>query len=340
MKNISTFILAVLLAATAFAQAPEKMSYQAVVRDASNALLTNQSIGMRVSVLQGSPSGNSVFVETQSTVTNTNGLVSIEVGSGNLVSGNFSAIAWGNGDYFLKTEIDPAGGSSYSITGTSQFMSVPYALHAKTAENVNDDDADPTNELQTLIVSQTGDTLTISGGNSVLVPGISALNYPVLPAIGDYRDGGVVFWVDGNGGGLVCAVSDQSTGAVWDDGNSVVTGVTATAIGTGASNTSSIVGIHGPGTYAAQLCNGLSLNGYSDWFLPSKGEAYEMYVNAAAVNATATANGGSAFVIGDGYWTSTEYNITVAWAQRMDSGYQGLATKNNFNYHVRAVRAF
>jgi hypothetical protein len=81
-------------------------------------------------------------------------------------------------------------------------MSVPYALYAKTAENVTNDavddaDADPTNEIQTLTVSQTGDTLTINGGNSVLVPGISDLNFP--PAIGDFRDGGVVFWVDGTG---------------------------------------------------------------------------------------------------------------------------------------------
>jgi len=137
MKRIITLFAAVLLTATiAHAQTPEKMSYQAVVRDANNDLIKDTQIGMQISILKSSASGTAVYVETQSPTTNTNGLATVEIGSGTIVSGDFSAIDWSAGSYFIKTEIDPAGGTSYTITATSQLLSVPYALYAKTAENV------------------------------------------------------------------------------------------------------------------------------------------------------------------------------------------------------------
>jgi len=136
MKKLYTLLTAVLFTAIAFAQAPSKISYQAVVRDASNALVTNQAVGMQISILQGSVSGSPVYVETQSPTTNLNGLVSIEIGSGNIVSGAFSAIDWSSGLYFIKTETDPTGGTNYTISGTSQLMSVPYAFHANTADSL------------------------------------------------------------------------------------------------------------------------------------------------------------------------------------------------------------
>ena len=134
MKKIITICAAILMTATVFAQSPNKMSYQAVIRNSSNALVTNSAVGMRISILQTTPSGTAVYVETQIPTTNTNGLVSIEIGGGTVVSGNFSTIDWANGPYFVKTETDPVGGTSYSITGTSQLLSVPYALHAKNTD--------------------------------------------------------------------------------------------------------------------------------------------------------------------------------------------------------------
>jgi hypothetical protein len=113
-----------------FAQAPQKMSYQAVIRNASGVLVTSTSVGIRISILQNSSSGTSVYTETQTTSTNANGLVSLEIGTGTVVSGTFSAINWAVGTYFIKTETDPAGGSSYTIVGVNQLMSVPYALFA------------------------------------------------------------------------------------------------------------------------------------------------------------------------------------------------------------------
>ena len=120
---------------TAHAQAPNKFSYQAVIRNASNVIVAGTPVGMRVSILQTTATGTAVYVETHNPNANANGLVAIEIGGGTLVSGNFATIDWANGPYFIKTDTDPAGGTSYSITGTSQMLSVPFALNANTATN-------------------------------------------------------------------------------------------------------------------------------------------------------------------------------------------------------------
>ncbi len=135
MKKIFTLLTAAIITATVWAQAPEKMSYQAVVRDAENNLVTSQTVGLQISILQGSSGGSAVYVETHSPGTNVNGLVSIEIGDGSTVSGDFTSINWSEGPYFIKTEIDPAGGSNYSITGTSELLSVPFARYADQAGN-------------------------------------------------------------------------------------------------------------------------------------------------------------------------------------------------------------
>jgi len=127
-----TTVGALLLTLSSFAQAPEKMSYQAVIRDASNALVTNQQVGMQISILQGS---TAVYEETQTPTSNTNGLVSLEIGTGTVISGFFPAIDWSAGTYFIKTETDPTGATNYTITGTSQLLSVPYALYANTSSD-------------------------------------------------------------------------------------------------------------------------------------------------------------------------------------------------------------
>ena len=152
-KSFLSALALLFISTSVFAQAPETMSYQAVVRDASGNLVESSDVGMQISIIQGSASGTDVYVETQTPTTNENGLISIQIGLGSVVSGDFSTIDWGADIYFIKTETDPLGGTSYSITGTSQLVSVPYALYSKTAENVSNDqvddaDNDPTNELQ------------------------------------------------------------------------------------------------------------------------------------------------------------------------------------------------
>ena len=134
MKKLITLFL-LLCATTLFAQVPEKFSYQAVVRNASNSLVTDAPVGVRVSILQGSADGSAVYVETHTATTNANGLLTVEIGGGKAEQGEFAGIDWANGPYFLKTETDPNGGSNYTVTSTQQVLSVPYALYAKEAAN-------------------------------------------------------------------------------------------------------------------------------------------------------------------------------------------------------------
>ncbi|MBP6871994.1 MAG: hypothetical protein KBC43_08305 [Bacteroidales bacterium] len=128
---IMTFILSVSgLLNTIKAQVPQKMSYQAVVRDENGGLIKSNMIGVRVQIIQGSEFGGSVYVEFHQALTNANGLVTLKIGDGTVVYGEFSEIDWSDGPYFIKTETDPAGGTNYTIAGTSELLSVPYALYA------------------------------------------------------------------------------------------------------------------------------------------------------------------------------------------------------------------
>lgn len=135
MKKITFCLFAFLITTQLQAQAPQKMSYQSVVRNSAGQLISNSTVGVQISVLQGSASGIAVYIERHTSPTNANGLTSLEIGNGTVVAGNFSAIDWANGPYYLKTETDPNGGTTYSIEGTSQLLSVPYALYAVSAGN-------------------------------------------------------------------------------------------------------------------------------------------------------------------------------------------------------------
>ncbi|NLX28776.1 MAG: hypothetical protein GXY59_07385 [Bacteroidales bacterium] len=137
MRRIISFLAVALWMVHGFAQSPDRISYQAVIRNSNSTLVTNTTIGMQISVLQDSTSGTAVYVETQIPTTNANGLITLQIGSGVTVSGHLSSIDWAAGPYFLKTETDLTGGTNYTITGTSQLLSVPYALYAQTAETVS-----------------------------------------------------------------------------------------------------------------------------------------------------------------------------------------------------------
>jgi hypothetical protein len=112
------------------AQVPQKFNYQAVVRDAQQGLITGRDVGFRMSILEGSASGEPVYVETHTVTTNAYGIADLVIGEGSVSSGVFGDILWGEDSYFLKVEVDPAGGSAYEHIGTSQLISVPYALYS------------------------------------------------------------------------------------------------------------------------------------------------------------------------------------------------------------------
>jgi hypothetical protein len=345
MKKFLTFSTAVLLMASVFAQAPEKMSYQAVIRNSSEALVTNTTVGMQISILQGSASGTAVYVETQSPTTNANGLVSLEIGVGTVVSGDFTTIDWANGPYFIKTETDPTGGTSYTITSTSQLLSVPYALHAKTAESVTGGitETDPIfgasvasgitgtdttnwNNKQDQLTAGTNITIV---GNTISATGGSSNDF----YLGQDTLGGIVFYIyigsDGNQHGLI--VNKNESTAQWQSSG---TTTNATRSWDGAYNTGLMTS-----SPAADYVNGLTDGGFTDWYLPSIDELSILWHNRFHANNALNAGGFTLLSNKASYWSSTENDATAAFLFNFFNGSAPNVNKSN-TYIVRAVRAF
>ncbi|MBI5218917.1 MAG: tail fiber domain-containing protein [Bacteroidia bacterium] len=130
MKKFLVSVISLLISATIFAQSPHAFNYQAVVRNSSGTVIPNHDISFRINILQGSATGASVYSEEHSATTNPFGLVNLEVGNGTNSSGNFSTIEWGNNSYYIKIELDINGGNNYTVMGTNQLLSVPYALYS------------------------------------------------------------------------------------------------------------------------------------------------------------------------------------------------------------------
>ena len=178
MKNLIT-LLFVVVSISLLAQSPQKFNYQAVVRNADGTVIKNQSVNFRMTIFEGSTTGLIKYQETQAGTTNKYGLISLAIGNGIISAGSMASINWGGNDHLLQVEIDPAGGTNFNILSTSQLMSVPYALYALSSGNGSsggsDNDADSTNEIQTVSISN--DTVFLSrGGFVVLPPGSSGIN--------------------------------------------------------------------------------------------------------------------------------------------------------------------
>ena len=136
MKYIVTFILFIATTLSVAAQTPEKISYQAIIRGNNNSLVVNSNVSIKILIRQGTITGTTVYQETHTATTNNSGLVSLIIGNGTPSIGSFSAINWSQASYFIETQVDLTGGSSYTVIGASQLLSVPYALHAKTATSI------------------------------------------------------------------------------------------------------------------------------------------------------------------------------------------------------------
>lgn len=169
MKSVLIALLFIFQINIVSAQAPEKINYQGIARDASGNPFISQSLDFRFSFLSGSPNGNIVYQEEFiNTLTNGFGLFNLQLGSGSPLQGIFNSISWGSFDYFLQVEMKPSiSGAGYGNLGTSQLISVPYALYAKDVQNKDDADADPGNEIQFLSIS--GDSLKLSNGGNVVL---------------------------------------------------------------------------------------------------------------------------------------------------------------------------
>ena len=165
--------------------------------------------------------------------------------------------------------------------------------------------------------------------------------------VGDFYGGGVVYYIlqsgdagyiDGETHGLICAVRDYVSLVTWGCQGTLITGADGSGIGSGAQNTIDIVAGCTDYETAAEICASLTLNGYDDWFLPSKDELNLIYQNRTTINSAAQVNSGLALTTGT-YWSSTEYSSDVAWGQSFFDGGQDFCNKGS-QHCVRAVRAF
>ncbi len=136
-RLVLSLLAALLVCGMAWGQAPERIRHQSVVRDLDNNLIVNQAMGVQITILQGGPNGANLYREQHALTTDAVGLLSFEIGGGAVQNGSLSAINWGLGPYFVEQAIDPSGGTNYTISQTTQLLSVPYAQHAQSAGRAN-----------------------------------------------------------------------------------------------------------------------------------------------------------------------------------------------------------
>jgi len=359
MKKIYTILVAVLITASVFAQAPQKMTYQAVVRDNNSTLITSTQVGIEINIHQTTASGTLVYTESQTPTTNANGLLSIEIGG----QTGFDLIDWANGPYFIETNIDVTGGNTYTITGVSKLLTVPYALHAKTAENITETDpiysgsqaanitlTDITN-LSNLSGTNTGDqnisrtglTVTLTNGgtyqDSINIytagTGIGITNNVIKTIkpkfyLGQDTLGGIVYHIylgaNGEQHGLI--VSKTETTTKWQN----------TAVLVNADRTED-------GNYNMNLMSDspakdwVTTNFDVNWYLPSIDELSLLWHNRFYVNKTLRADGITLLAYNSYYWSSTEYNAALSFYFSFYNGYTYYTNKTD-TYSVRSVRAF
>lgn len=290
---------------------PNAFNYSAVARNAAGQPIATTTIGIQITILKTSPAGVSQYSENHFVNTDAFGLFNLVIGAGAVQSGSMATIDWRNDNYYLKVGMDAAGGTNFLIMGTTQLLSVPYALHAKTAESI------------------------VGGGSG----GGGFTHY-----IGEEFGGGVVFhlWKDTLGveHGLIIDKTDLSP-QVWSSVMALI-GPSAQSIWDGLSNSNAIVGQAGHTSSASALCLNSTNGAQSDWYLPSVQELDMLWNNYYTVARSLTQISGATQLQQAGYWSSSEYGSDYAWSFSFSNGnasYSFSGTKANTLY-VRAVRAF
>ena len=355
MKKFSPLVMFLICSYVAFAQTPEKMSYQAIVRDANNTLLVDKLVGIQVSILQNSETGSEVYIETHSVVTNMNGLVALEIGTG-VTSYDFSSIDWSNGPYFVKVETDPNGADNYSISGVSQLMSVPFALYAKASGNgITTSQADAivgntaktgitadqagaiaTNTAKTGITSDQADAIVANTAKtSITTDQTDAIFVNTakisLPSGGNEGDilkiiNGEYVWVGETTYQLNTFYSELG-GYVIDINSDGTHGLVVAMQDQGFGNWYDATNkINDPDNHDSDGGK------FRDWRLPSKRELiliYQVYLNSNPLDLLSTT-----------YWSSTEFNYLKAWCHVISSNSKYYDSKYGATFDIRAVRSF
>jgi hypothetical protein len=288
---------------------PNAFNYSAVARNAAGQPIATTTIGIQITILKTSTTGASQYSENHFVNTDAFGLFNLVIGAGAVQSGSMATIDWSNDNYYLKVGMDAAGGTNFLIMGTTQLLSVPYAMYAKSAGS-------------------------LSGGGS----GGGFTHY-----IGEEFGGGVVFhlWKDALGveHGLIIDKTDLSTAQVWSNIDATLIGPSAQSSWDGLSNSNAIVGQAGHTSSASALCL-ISTNGaQSDWYLPSVQELNMLWNNYYTVARSLTQISGATQLQPANYWSSTEYNYNGAWLFYFYLGNANASIKSASPY-VRAVRAF
>ena len=307
MKKLITF-LAVIATIATFAQAPQGFNYQATVRNSTGALIVNQNVNFKFNVMLNSATSLPVFSETHMAPTDELGQVNLVIGQGTATVGTFSTINWGTGNYYLGIELNTGGG--YIAMGTTQLLSVPYALYANSS----------------------GNAIGNSGGFT---------HY-----IGELFGGGIVVSVWKTNGvehGLIASLTDAPSPVSWTTPafQSTLIGTSAQSYRDGFSNTNAIVNQAGAGTsYAAGLCKAYNAGGFTDWYLPAEWELFQCYSSVLIINEVLGDTNG--FKPTEHYWSSTEgFSGPATTAVRNYFGYYGAYSANKANLNsVRAVRRF
>ena len=317
-KILLSIITSAFMVLLSFGQAPEGFKYQAVLRDAGNAVISNQSVGVRLTIEQGSAGGIVVYTETFSPTTNSYGLVNLEIGTGTTTD-DFTAIDWANGTYFIETAVDASGGSNYSVMGTSQLMSVPYALYAKSSGN----SAGPQGPQ--------GDT------------GVAGPQGPVGPAGADGQDGAV-----GATGPVGPLVSGSANQTIYNDGTNWVSTSNLSNDGTIVTTTADMIinGItvgRGSGNISSNISSGYealysNTTGYRNTAIGS----YALFTNTTGNENTAS--GRSALYNNTTGNLNTALGINTLYSNT--TGYQNTASgintlySNTTGYHNTALGAW
>ncbi len=291
---------------------PNAFNYSAVARNAAGDPIATSTIGIQITILKSSPTGASQYSENHFVNTDAFGLFNLVIGAGAVQSGNMATIDWSNDTYYLKVGMDANGGSSFVTMGTTQLLSVPYALYAKTAGSVN------------------GNT---GGGNFT--------HY-----IGEEFGGGVIFhvWKDATGAehGLIVDKVNLSTAQEWSNVYPAIIGASARSTWDGLSNSNAIVGQAGHTNSAAALCLNSTNGGYTDWYLPAIDELSLLWQARFNVNKSLSAMAGATVLSSDyvSYWSSTENDAYFAWEVPFMDGNPYPDQMKLFSLYVRAVRAF
>jgi len=367
MKKIFLLLLVILVSVFLFAQTPNQFKYQAVLRNTDGTIMAEESVSVIISILK-SDLTTSVFEETHTTSTNKQGLINLNIGS----IEDLSTVNWTLDENYMEISVNG------TIIGTSQLLSVPYAMHSKTAETLTgtNTETDPVyassqaanitatdiTKLGNLSGVNTGDQdgseTKVTAGTNITVTGAGTTASPYVVNttagdsgfthyIGELYGGGIIVSVwktEGVEHGLIAALTDQSTALIWTTAayQSTIVPGDATSPTDGLSNSNAIVAQAGAGTtYAAGLCRAYSATGDGglyDWYLPSNWELNQCYNAAFVINTILGATNGFQFDYSY-YWSSTESNFINAWSLYFPSNFLSDSNKSN-TYRVRAVRRY